>query len=59
MRPDICDHIKILPLSEQVSEPSEIDHNIGNQIGMDQFLDVTHEPDQQENLMPITSFETS
>ncbi|CAD8152519.1 unnamed protein product [Paramecium pentaurelia] len=59
LRPDICDHIKILPLSDQIAEPSEIDHNIGNQIGMDQFLDITHEPDQQENVMPITSFETS
>ncbi|CAD8067168.1 unnamed protein product [Paramecium sonneborni] len=61
LRPDICDHIKILPLSEQISEPSEIDHNIGNQIGMDQILDITNEPepDHQGNLMPVTSFETS
>ncbi|CAD8063264.1 unnamed protein product [Paramecium sonneborni] len=63
LRPDIYDHIKILPLSEQISFPSEIDHNIGNQIGMDQFLDITNEPEPDDNynnnLMPTTSFETS
>ncbi|CAD8155399.1 unnamed protein product [Paramecium octaurelia] len=59
LRPDLCDHIKILPLSEQIAEPSRIDNNIGNQIGIEHFTDITHEHDQQQVLMPVTSFETS
>ncbi|CAK75462.1 unnamed protein product (macronuclear) [Paramecium tetraurelia] len=59
LRPDLSDHIKILPLSEQIAEPSRIDNNIGNQIGIEHFSDITQGPDQQQLLMPVTSFETS
>ncbi|CAD8149752.1 unnamed protein product [Paramecium pentaurelia] len=59
LRPDISDHIKILPLSEQIAEPSGIDDNIGNQIGIDKSIHITNEPEQQNILMPVTSFETS
>ncbi|CAD8064056.1 unnamed protein product [Paramecium sonneborni] len=58
LRPDICDHLKILPLSEQMAELSNFDTNIGNQIGTERLLNSTN-LEQQDNLMPITSFSNS
>ncbi|CAK73287.1 unnamed protein product (macronuclear) [Paramecium tetraurelia] len=59
LRPDICDHLKIvLPLSEQPPEPSQVDTNIGNQIGTEELLNRSN-IQQHDILMPITSFSNS